>query len=65
MTKPTWEELKQQAIVEALEFYIYRMKKDNANEAAIELFTQVLKEINSDSWKNVTSSLLQSSHFHC
>ena len=61
MTKPTWEELKQQAIVEALEFYIYRMKKDNANEAAIELFTQVLKEINSDSWKNVTSSLLQSS----
>jgi len=46
MTKPTWEELKQQAITEALEFYIYRMKKDNSNEAAIELFTQVLKEVN-------------------
>jgi hypothetical protein len=46
MTKPTWEELKQQAITEALEFYIYRMKKDNCNEAAIELFTQVLKEVN-------------------
>jgi len=46
MTMPTWEELKQQAITEALEFYIYRMKKDNANEAAIELFTQVLKEVN-------------------
>lgn len=61
MTKPTWEELKQQAIVEALEFYIYRMKKDNANEAAIELFTQVLKEINSDSWKNVIYLLSQSS----
>jgi hypothetical protein len=46
MTKPTWEELKQEAITEALEFYIYRMKKDNCNEAAIELFTQVLKEVN-------------------
>jgi hypothetical protein len=40
------EELKQQAIIEALEFYIYQMKKDNCNEAAIDLFTQVLKEIN-------------------
>jgi hypothetical protein len=46
MTKPTWEELKQQAIVEALEYYIYRLKRDNANEAAIDLFTQVLKEVN-------------------
>jgi hypothetical protein len=39
-------ELKQQAIVEALEYYIYRLKRDNANEAAIDLFTQVLKEVN-------------------
>jgi hypothetical protein len=46
MTKPTWEELKQQALVEALEYYIYRLKRDNANEAAIDLFTQVLKEVN-------------------
>jgi hypothetical protein len=46
MTKPTWEELKQEAIVEALEYYIYRLKRDNANEAAIDLFTQVLKEVN-------------------
>jgi hypothetical protein len=46
MTKPSWEELKQQAIVEALEYYIYRLKRDNANEAAIDLFTQVLKEVN-------------------
>jgi hypothetical protein len=49
MTKPTWEELKTQAIVEALEFYIYRLKKDNANEAAIELYTQILKEVDPDS----------------
>ncbi len=48
MTKPTWEELKTQAIVEALEFYIYRLKKDNANEAAIELYTKILKEVDSE-----------------
>jgi hypothetical protein len=46
MTKPTWDELKQQAIVEALEHYIYRLHRDNANQAAIDLFSQVLKEIN-------------------
>jgi hypothetical protein len=46
MTKPTWEELKQEALIEALEYYIYRLKRDNANEAAIDLFTQVLKEVN-------------------
>jgi hypothetical protein len=45
MTKPTWEELKEQAIVEALEYYIYRMKRDNANQAAIDLYTQVLIEV--------------------
>jgi hypothetical protein len=39
-------ELKQQALIEALEYYIYRLKRDNANEAAIDLFTQVLKEVN-------------------
>ena len=53
MTKPTWEELKTQAIVEALEFYIYRMKKDNANEAAIELYTQIVREIDPDSTYSV------------
>jgi hypothetical protein len=46
MTKPTWEELKQQALIEALEFYIYRLQKDNANPAAIDLFTKVLEEVN-------------------
>jgi hypothetical protein len=45
MTLPNWEELKTQAIVEALEYYIYRMKKDNANPAAIQLYTDILKEI--------------------
>jgi hypothetical protein len=53
MTKPSWEELKQQAIVEALEFYIYRLQKDNANQAAIDLYTQVLKEVDPDSTYSV------------
>jgi hypothetical protein len=46
MTKPTWEELKQEALIEALEYYIYRLKRDNANEAAIDLYTKILKEVN-------------------
>lgn len=46
MTNPTWEELKQEALTEALKFYIYRLKEDNCNQAAIDLFTQVLKEVN-------------------
>lgn len=55
MTPPSWEELKTQAIVEALEFYIYRMKKDNANEAAIELYTKILKEIDPEEKYSVIS----------
>ena len=53
MTKPTWEDLKTQAIIEALEYYIYRLKKDNANEAAIELYTQIVKEIDPNSTYSV------------
>ncbi len=53
MTKPTWEELKKEAIVEALEFYIYRLKKDNANEASIQLYTQILKEVDPNSTYSV------------
>jgi hypothetical protein len=49
MTKPTWEELKQQALIEALEYYIYRLKRDNANPAAIDLYTKILKEVDPDS----------------
>jgi len=51
--KPSWEELKTQAIVEALEYYIYRMKKDNANQAAIELYTKIVKEIDPNSTYSV------------
>jgi hypothetical protein len=53
MTNLTWEELKKQAIVEALEYYIYRLKRDNANPAAIELYTQIVKEIDPNSTYSV------------
>jgi hypothetical protein len=53
MTQPSWEELKQQALVEALEFYIYRLKRDNANQAAIDLYTKILKEVDPDSTYSV------------
>jgi len=43
---PIPEELKQEAIIEALEYYIIKLKEDNCNEAAIELYTQILEEIN-------------------
>ncbi len=47
------EELKKQALVEALEFYIYRLQKDNANQAAIDLYTNILKEVDPDSTYSV------------
>ena len=46
MTMPTWEELKQQALTEALEYYLIKLKEDNCTQASINLFTQVLKEVN-------------------
>jgi hypothetical protein len=53
MTNPTWEELKTQAIVEALEVYIQDLKDINANPAAIELYTQIVKEIDPNSTYSV------------
>jgi hypothetical protein len=37
--------LKQEAMIEALEYYIFKLKEDNCNQAAIDLFTEVLKEV--------------------
>ena len=53
MTNPTWEELKTHAIVEALEFYIQHLNHINANEAAIQLYTQIVKEIDPNSTYSV------------
>jgi hypothetical protein len=48
MTKPTWEELKTQAVVEALEFYIQNLKDTNCTQSSIDFYTQVLKEVDSE-----------------
>jgi hypothetical protein len=41
-------ELKKEMMIEALEYYIQRLKDDNCNEAAIEAFTELLNEIEND-----------------
>lgn len=43
----SWEQLKQQMLIEAVEHYIYRMKEDKCNEAAIEIYTKLLEELES------------------
>jgi hypothetical protein len=42
------QSMKTQMLVEALEFYIYRLKKDNCNQAAIDVFTELLNEIENE-----------------
>ncbi len=39
------KELKQQMLIEALEYYIQGLKKDHCNQAAIDAFTELLNEI--------------------
>lgn len=46
MEQPSRTEL----IIEALEYYIYRLKKDNANQVAIDAYTSLLKEIDVDNY---------------
>lgn len=41
-------------LVEALEFYIYRMKEDNCNQAAIDAYMNLLKEIDVDYYSTLT-----------
>ena len=38
------DDLKKQMLLEALEYYIYRLEKDNCNQAAIDAFTELLQE---------------------
>ena len=42
--------IKQQAMIEALEFYINNLKEINANQAAIDLFTEVLGDVEEEIW---------------
>lgn len=38
-------EMKQMMMIEALEYYIQGLKDDNCNQAAIDAFTELLKEV--------------------
>ena len=40
-------------IIEALEFYIYKLKEDNCNQVAIDAFTTLLKEIDIDNYSTI------------
>jgi len=46
MFQPSRTEL----LVEALEYYIYRLKEDNCTEASIQAYTTLLKEIDVDNY---------------
>ena len=45
MSIMNWEEMKQQMLIEAVEDYIYNMKQLNCNQAAIDAYTKLLKEL--------------------
>jgi len=47
---PMTDAIKQQAMIEALEFYINNLKEINANQAAIDLFTEVLADVEEEVW---------------
>jgi hypothetical protein len=40
-------------IIEALEYYIYRLKRDNANQAAIDAYTELVKDIDIDNYSTI------------
>jgi hypothetical protein len=44
----TEAEMKRQMLIEALEYYIYRLHKDNCNQAAIDAFSELLYEIENE-----------------
>ena len=44
----SWEELKHQMIIEAVEKYIYEMKQLNCNQAAIDVYTKLLEELEAE-----------------
>jgi hypothetical protein len=50
MTTQVTNAMKQQAMIEALEFYINNLKEIDANQAAIDLFAEVLAEVEEEVW---------------
>jgi hypothetical protein len=45
-------QMDRQMVIEALEYYIYRMEKDNCNEAAITAYNTLLRWIELEHYKN-------------
>jgi hypothetical protein len=35
-------------LIEALEYYVYKLKEDHCNQAAIDVFTELLNEIENE-----------------
>lgn len=40
--------MKKEMLIDAVDYYIYRMKRDNANQAAIDVYTELLNELEED-----------------
>jgi hypothetical protein len=45
-------QMDRQMVIEALEYYICRMKKDNCNEAAITAYNTLLRWVELEHYKN-------------
>ena len=41
----TFQFTKTDMLIEALEYYVYKLKEDNCNQAAIDVFTDLLNEL--------------------
>lgn len=48
----TFQITRNEMIIDALEYYIYRLKKDNCTQASIDAFTQLLEEIEQENDSN-------------
>jgi len=44
----SWEELKKQMLIEAVEYYIHDMQSNNCNQAAIDVYTKLLEELEAE-----------------
>jgi hypothetical protein len=44
----TFQITKNQMLIEAVEYYIYHLVKDNCNQAAIDVFTELLNELEAE-----------------
>jgi uncharacterized protein (DUF3820 family) len=42
------EDTKKQMLIDAVDHYIYSMKKDDCNQGAIDLFTELLEELENE-----------------